>query len=921
LSAVLASASLFSADLAAQNDVNRVIHLWVDPLHGSDELARGTTGIRPRNPKLGSIEDAFCPAPLAGYRAPNDVLTTLPSGARADLRHAPFAFKTITAAVQYIRDLAPPGTAPLPFVGADDPTTPGVVDRVVWAAAVIHLMPGIYGPNPPTSIVVDPGPALPHNGESFPIKLPPRVSLQGTSALNTILDARTSLNTDGTGIGPILEFGTEPESGYGTYIDSLTLTGVDAATPSFDYDALLRDALPPSAGETIGSIAAVYVGSSHPSRLQVSNCFIVRNSIGVLVAASEDESVVHDEVVLAGNTFARNGIGLWNGQNVPRTSAAETPAEVKGLSRLFIVNNVFDSTFPDDGVSVSACDERDVPADGTMLQFDPVGLLNVTRSNTSAFEGITSDDMRVRTAQSPDVYEDFNAYELSSSALGPAFNAFQGTTYADAPPYAVLPRTVPAGTSPTPASSLAAGATDISAITGEQGSGVAEMEHRGILFVNDLFCSDHSDGLYAQTGTGHDLSPHDFRIAPQAAAATEGLAPVPDRVNPLIDRGIPVAPLRFENEHWMPIPGYIEGQLALAPGTFTFTAFDNDCEGFGNPRVFDHPLVTNRSYPIGSATPSAATQDLGADELNPLLIAGYTDRTTRISRRGAFVPNAPNNDRIWFLGPTGALGGSYLSPSCTVVTGTVPPQPPVGSGLLRNIQYPFSPLWVSQGDAYDPLFQVYDYPTPAPGFPNFRTEYPAEVNQITPHLLPDIHPFWPELFELASPGTGALISPSYPWWLPACAPSLPPINFQLYQDPLARVSNPPGTLVGGTYSTGEVYRYIDVTSAIDPLFSGRFEVQGFADVMIDDTGMNLVMPWDAEDADIWGRWVFDDDQPGGTQSDTFFIMPWTLNSALNTTLTARFSVEYPHPGEVSSGPYGGSQNLQSFDVRIDPANN
>jgi hypothetical protein len=96
-----------------------------------------------------------------------------------DLKHVPYPFKTITAAVQYIRDNQP---------GADLPYTSSTTPPVEWSYAVIHLLPGIYGPG--TSI--DEGSRLPRNGETFPIVLPPRVSLQGTSALDTILDASTT---------------------------------------------------------------------------------------------------------------------------------------------------------------------------------------------------------------------------------------------------------------------------------------------------------------------------------------------------------------------------------------------------------------------------------------------------------------------------------------------------------------------------------------------------------------------------------------------------------------------------------------------------------------------------------------------------------------------------------------------------------
>jgi hypothetical protein len=59
------------------------------------------------------------------------------------------------------------------------------VERVV-----IHVEPGLYGPQIVGTPVVDPNSGLVWNGELFPLVIPHGVSIRGTSALDVIFDAR-----------------------------------------------------------------------------------------------------------------------------------------------------------------------------------------------------------------------------------------------------------------------------------------------------------------------------------------------------------------------------------------------------------------------------------------------------------------------------------------------------------------------------------------------------------------------------------------------------------------------------------------------------------------------------------------------------------------------------------------------------------
>ena len=77
-----------------------------------------------------------------------------------------------------------------------------------WEYAIIHVLPGLYARDKAYGPVVgthNPDNGLQPNGEKFPIYLPPRVSIQGTSALNTVFDV-TSPEDDIA--GPAFEFGT-----------------------------------------------------------------------------------------------------------------------------------------------------------------------------------------------------------------------------------------------------------------------------------------------------------------------------------------------------------------------------------------------------------------------------------------------------------------------------------------------------------------------------------------------------------------------------------------------------------------------------------------------------------------------------------------------------------------------------------------
>src|SRR5690606_15089930 len=101
------------------------------------------------------------------------------------LQHAPYSFRTVTrvnGALDYITSqIAPTG---LPVEIEDG-------KFINWI--VIHCLPGLYGPDSTLSVNLDDydsASQMRFNGEEFPVRLPKGVSLQGTSALDTIFDGR-----------------------------------------------------------------------------------------------------------------------------------------------------------------------------------------------------------------------------------------------------------------------------------------------------------------------------------------------------------------------------------------------------------------------------------------------------------------------------------------------------------------------------------------------------------------------------------------------------------------------------------------------------------------------------------------------------------------------------------------------------------
>ena len=294
-----------------------VFYVYVDPIHGDNTRAFAA------NPRSAVIPGQL---PLDYHPEPASPPTSWPIGGL--LQHAPFHFKTLTGtngALAWIDSLLLAGNQVLPW------TNPAGGRSVDWI--VVHCLPGLYGPLGDGLPDVDPVSGLRFNGEVWPARIRTRVSLQGTSALDTIFDARGRVTAilnvnDGLGAGAF--------SHDETFIDSLSLRGARSpATP------------PPPLSAPDGAGAAIHVwcddriaNRSLQNHVTISNCFIYDNVVGIAInswVSSGTAAQVHAPAIV-NNTIAWNATGLWCGTSPQGGLSSNSGA--------FLINNVIDSGSP-----------------------------------------------------------------------------------------------------------------------------------------------------------------------------------------------------------------------------------------------------------------------------------------------------------------------------------------------------------------------------------------------------------------------------------------------------------------------------------------------------------------------------------------------------------------------------------------------
>ncbi len=188
-----------------------------------------------------------------------------------------------------------PGTMKEPFLN---------IQNAIWEAslhipAVVVLLPGTYSPST--------------NGEYFPINMELDVSIQGTSAMNTVLDGE-SYNSDLINFRPWLQ---GPQGSFDeTYVDSITLRrGYSAINMDSEFDPI---------GATI------------------SNCFITDNVNGIRMYAIwhyGEQMYPHHNPKIVNNTIVENTIGILDDTKI-LLDPYNGPYDGKGVAEPALINNI-----------------------------------------------------------------------------------------------------------------------------------------------------------------------------------------------------------------------------------------------------------------------------------------------------------------------------------------------------------------------------------------------------------------------------------------------------------------------------------------------------------------------------------------------------------------------------------------------------
>ncbi|MCC7066777.1 MAG: hypothetical protein IT456_28540 [Planctomycetes bacterium] len=937
-----------------------MIHLYVDPVYGDDWSASSPSVSGFFNPDGGSLE-CWTGTP-ATPKAPHSILEYGgPNNWYGDpLRHAPHPFKTITGAIGYINRLAPAGGgAPLPHTDPDTHKT--------WAYCIIHLLPGWYGRSHVQGSSIQKshdGSTGTHNdsrivpnGETFPLHLPPRVSLAGTSALNTVIDTGQ--------VGTAIEFGKVVNgvalNGFGTFIDKITFFACGGRTLTGGPEFNPRNC------------AAILLDDGVAAAPTISNCMFVKNVFGVLVNAQEQFPVPHGGVPYYGErhngttiincTFAWNMWGVWNGQ-------IDQGNDSIGLSKLNLVNNIFDGSETIDPTFALPCDHSVRRSSSQLLswpQWQAQGGIQLS-GIASAFEGVSQEDMRVIVNGTP---TDFNAYEFYPGTNPilptPDYNynrqvAQISSRIAGLTP-ATAPRTGPAQFQPRPQCNLAS-------ITGYPFQAPSNVPgwpqvSRGVLFVSDLFCRGGvvgSSGIQPASAAGFDGSPLDMRLSPMVmpAAPSTSIA-VPNALNPLVDAGFGGPfPATMENGNPLVRPGTLVG------AGWAYDCFGADAEGYGNPRVHDHPAYASTAF-------ANQAIDVGADELGELVVAGYRIGSTtflRLNEGPGSAVGHPDlggtnlnpqehptiaNDRLYYLGPTATFAASVVQPDYRRLSH----YSNAGGGQFPISVYPGSygqlVTWHSAEDAttYYPLWGTGGAPLavyalfsharpyyalrtqdaavgrqqPAPVLPpspvpsgtpildflralnDLGDAYRATAADVTPCLRPDVHPWWTEVAPMLGGLDLYTTSPAFPIWQDdaVCGSSnylfncsgLGARNWFLYDPPLGQDLNPAGC--GGGFAVGSAtYTWLDETAWVAGQVPVAARFDNWSSVPLAIANFN-----------VWGV--------GGTTTTRSVLLPSTTVALVapgQEAAALRFSLEWR--SDVSLGQSAPRQpNVQSFLVVID----
>jgi len=332
-----------SAEAVAQPPDPRadfVFHIYVDPLFGDNALA---LQFNPRN--FGATDPILDPNNL---RPLDEHPSTDPTRQiEGYLQHAPYAFRTLTSppgevgALEYIDAL-------LPELPAKHPEHPRQVTHVL-----VHCLPGLYGPTGLAGQTdIDPRSGIPYNGEVFPVVLErDRVGIQGTSALDTIFDARS-----------------QPVAIFDIHGDSASQAAQDRVHEQLFIDSLTIRSARGGPGTTVPAGAGIWVNGRAPSYVSITNCFIYDNTVGIALDGSSTANTTGaHRVHVVNDTIAWNVIGAWLGDN---------GAQGRNIHASAFVNVVFDPASPPGILPAYSCFEgiRAVDMVVATRGGSPVGL-------------------------------------------------------------------------------------------------------------------------------------------------------------------------------------------------------------------------------------------------------------------------------------------------------------------------------------------------------------------------------------------------------------------------------------------------------------------------------------------------------------------------------------------------------------------
>jgi len=657
--------------------------------------------------------------------------------------NAPWPFRTMTAAVASIPTL---------------PTTSQTGIR--WMYAILHLLPGWYASVQFNTSLQQEGATgnyyyldngLLASGENFPIQLPDRVSIQGTSVLNTVIQLAEENNNSEPEAA--FQFGMAPgNTGVGNFVSHVSIFG--------HYHEVL-------AGQSQLTAAAVYCGRVVPSTPTFTNCWFFGNECAFCLDAPTqvpDQNGMLDtwhEATITNCTFAWNKCGIWNGmQNAPN----EVPPRPSfGRSRTILINNIFDSTPTQGPAMIRSRWQRTFPP------FPTVGKTN--------FEGISQADMQMSAPS----FRNWNAFERRDNDSNPTTGYNRNIQIGILPPTSVMPA---GGKWASPfAPGTATWGINLSDYTGN----TSTTNQRGIIFIRDLMENGRAAGVAFRPNSNDvdfDACPGDFRLSPAVAVARPSATPPGDTtyggLSPVVDSGWnPTSSTNFPVTMWNGLtltdyPGTLPMTTPIVP--FDFHNWNWDGEGHGNPRILNHPAYT-----------SAGDDriDMGGDELGEEIVAGFRFGTTHFARinnlhhpvgRAAPVVNniLPQSNRyLWFLG----VAKNHAQP---LVDNNRP--------YFRVIDTVNTRPWVDLWDFAPKASSLY---------------YEPETTDITPHLLPDIHPYWIGVFAN---------KPSNPVWQHCLGAPL--YNVTLYLPVDLAIINAPGAYKG----FGTDYRWLDGTGT-SPVFT------------------------------------------------------------------------------------------------------